>query len=167
MVCTLEALNLIFSTVLCNWAYYPYLTDGETEAENCEGPGPSQGADRGQNPAGLRSVGSVGPALCSQLITPHTAWEGRASLCEKVCKLCDGKLSIFLKVSGWPLTSNTLSTSVSSARKETAIKGKKKKKRERESQWSSTTAHYHKLNIFPQKLSSKKMIAGKCYLSKI
>lgn len=131
MVCTLEALNLIFSTVLCNWAYYPYLTDGETEAENCEGPGPSQGADRGQNPAGLRSVGSVGPALCSQLITPHTAWEGRASLCEKVCKLCDGKLSIFLKVSGWPLTSNTLSTSVSSARKETAIKGKRKK-RERE-----------------------------------
>ena len=30
----LEALNLIFSTVLHNRAYYPYLTDGETEAEN-------------------------------------------------------------------------------------------------------------------------------------
>ena len=34
VVCTLEALNLIFSTVLHNRAYYPYLTDGETEAEN-------------------------------------------------------------------------------------------------------------------------------------
>lgn len=95
----------------------------ETEAENCEGPGPSQRADRGQNPmgSGLWALWVQHSALSW---SPHTAW---GALWGEVCKLCDGKLSIFLKVSGWLLTSNTQSTSVSSA-EETAIKGEKKRK---------------------------------------
>lgn len=67
---------------------------------------PKSGSRQGSELDGLRSVGSVGPALLFPSWSPHTAWEGRASSGRKYVSSVMESSASFSRW-GWLLTSNT------------------------------------------------------------
>ena len=128
---TWEALNLIFSTVLRNRAYYPHLTGGETEAEKLWGARPKSRSRQGSEPLWAQGCGPCGSnallsALGLQTAThPEPEKEGPPFMRKCVSSVMESSAS-FSRWVGDSSLQTLLVPPVSSAQEETAIKGKKR-----------------------------------------
>ena len=128
---TLEALNLTFSTVLRNRAYYPHSTGGVTEAENLWGARPKSQSRQGSEPLRAQGCGPCGSntllsVLGVQAAThPEPEEEGPPFMRKCVSSVTESSAS-FSRWVGDSSLQTLLVPSVSSTQEETAIKGKKR-----------------------------------------